>query len=375
MRRAPSPVTPPPGMSGGIVATAPVTRARPDVARAIGTDAEGSAELGGRDAAAADAGAAAATSPCANCATPCPTTLCATCAAALRCAQPCTPEQVSSAATRPAGAGLIDEWGRVHLLEAITTVGRRSTLTGLQLMHASVSRSHAELRREPLGWTVHDLDSLNGCRVNDQPVRGAMRLRWRDVVCFGEVKFYLVPADAVGAVEVEVDVETSPMTLAIGASPDHVDDDPPLVAPHATGAPPVVANVRRVVLADSARGQRVHIIEAPSGGGGYLYLRDAYVQITQLQLSFLRMLISRRQLEDHAPAEHRGFVDTKALLVGLPWECRQPTENHVKQLVRRMRDLLADAGVDDLLESRRGVGYRLCWDVFAVGRSATSRGV
>jgi hypothetical protein len=362
MRRAPSPVTPPPGVRGDVVATPPGVRPRSDVVRAFGTDAEATA---GRT-------SASATSACAICATPCDGTLCITCAAALRCAQPCTPEQVTSAATRPAGAGLIDEWGRVHLLEAITTVGRRSTLTGLQLMHASVSRSHAELRREPLGWTLHDLDSLNGCRVNDQPVHGALRLRWRDVVCFGEVKFYLVPADAVGAVAVDVDVETSPMVLAIGASTDHVDDDPPATAPHATGAPMVAAE-RRVVLADERRGQQIHIIEAPSGGGGYLYLRQAYVQITQLQLAFLRMLIARRQLDRHQPPEHRGFVDTKALLVGLPWECRQPTENHVKQLVRRMRDLLADAGVDDMLESRRGVGYRLCWEVRAAGRPATAR--
>ena len=136
--------------------------------------------------------------------------------------------------------------------------------------------------------------------------------------------------------------------------------DPELVLPRDRSTQPAVATTE-LLLATNPAGPPLQMIEAPSGGGGYLYLRDTYVQLTQLQLAFLRQLIAQTHATEELAAIGRGFVDTKTLLATLPWECRLPTENHVKQLVRRLRDLLAGAGIDDLIESRRGVGYRLRW--------------
>jgi len=53
------------------------------------------------------------------------------------------------------------------------TVGR-SRDCDVVLDDRNVSRRHAEIRREPDGsWTVHDLGSTNGVRVNGRPVGGA----------------------------------------------------------------------------------------------------------------------------------------------------------------------------------------------------------
>jgi predicted component of type VI protein secretion system len=53
------------------------------------------------------------------------------------------------------------------------TIGR-SRDCDVVLEDRNVSRRHAEIRREPDGgWTVHDLGSTNGVRVNGRPVGGA----------------------------------------------------------------------------------------------------------------------------------------------------------------------------------------------------------
>jgi hypothetical protein len=55
----------------------------------------------------------------------------------------------------------------------------------------------------------------------------------------------------------------------------------------------------------------------------------------------------------------RGFVPTGQLIADLPWDACDPSENHLKQLVRRTRKALVLAGIGDLIESRRCFGYRL----------------
>src|SRR5260370_34623504 len=41
------------------------------------------------------------------------------------------------------------------------------------LADVSVSRNHAEIRRGPDGWHIHDLKSTNGVEINRVPVRSA----------------------------------------------------------------------------------------------------------------------------------------------------------------------------------------------------------
>lgn len=96
------------------------------------------------------------------------------------------------------GVGLRDAWRRerlpgLQLPEAgsgLLTIGRLPG-SGLRLSDSSVSRAHAELRREGGGWVLYDLGSTNGTHVNGRRVAGAVRVRPGDQVRFGDLEFRL----------------------------------------------------------------------------------------------------------------------------------------------------------------------------------------
>ena len=67
------------------------------------------------------------------------------------------------------------------------TVGR-SRDCDVVLDDAGISRRHAELRPGPDGWTVADLGSTNGVRVNGAPVHGAQPLRSGDRIELGSTE-------------------------------------------------------------------------------------------------------------------------------------------------------------------------------------------
>src|SRR5436190_17256597 len=58
------------------------------------------------------------------------------------------------------------------------------------LADVSVSRYHAEIRRESEGWSVHDLKSTNGVEVNHVPVEKAV-LRPGDLLGIGAFEIRL----------------------------------------------------------------------------------------------------------------------------------------------------------------------------------------
>ncbi|MER6395051.1 DUF1707 and FHA domain-containing protein [Kitasatospora sp. NPDC001603] len=70
------------------------------------------------------------------------------------------------------------------------TIGRVPG-SGLRLHDASVSRHHAELRREGEDWVLYDLGSTNGTHVNGLRVAGGVRVRAGDQVRFGNLEFRL----------------------------------------------------------------------------------------------------------------------------------------------------------------------------------------
>ena len=67
------------------------------------------------------------------------------------------------------------------------TVGR-SRDCDVVLEDAGISRRHAELRPGPGGWTVADLGSTNGVRVNGTQVRGVQLLRSGDLLELGSTE-------------------------------------------------------------------------------------------------------------------------------------------------------------------------------------------
>ncbi|WP_030913657.1 DUF1707 and FHA domain-containing protein [Streptosporangium amethystogenes] len=70
-------------------------------------------------------------------------------------------------------------------------VGRGSACD-LVLADLTVSRVHAELRRDEDGWTLVDLGSLNGTRLNDWRLVGPAKVRPGDVVSFGDCGFLMI---------------------------------------------------------------------------------------------------------------------------------------------------------------------------------------
>lgn len=67
----------------------------------------------------------------------------------------------------------------------------RDPASGLRLSHESVSRVHAELRRQGGMWVLRDLGSTNGTTVNGRRVIGAAVVREGDQVGFGQMSFRL----------------------------------------------------------------------------------------------------------------------------------------------------------------------------------------
>ncbi|GII61963.1 peptide-binding protein [Sphaerisporangium krabiense] len=72
-------------------------------------------------------------------------------------------------------------------------VGRGSECD-LVLTDLTVSRVHAELRRDTEDWMLIDLGSLNGTRLNGWRLVGPARVRIGDEVSFGECAFVLTTA-------------------------------------------------------------------------------------------------------------------------------------------------------------------------------------
>src|SRR4051794_13297785 len=84
-----------------------------------------------------------------------------------------------------AGGALVRHDGsRVPLADATVTIGRAADAE-VRLTDTSVSRRHAEVRRTGDGWTIVDLGSTNGTRVNGAPVSDR-RLQDGDTITVGD---------------------------------------------------------------------------------------------------------------------------------------------------------------------------------------------
>jgi hypothetical protein len=90
-------------------------------------------------------------------------------------------------ARRPARAMLAVSGRRLPLPSRGATIGR-SRDCDVVLEDAGISRHHAEIVPDVEGWTVADLGSTNGVRVNGRAIRGAQPLRAGDRVELGSTE-------------------------------------------------------------------------------------------------------------------------------------------------------------------------------------------
>lgn len=77
--------------------------------------------------------------------------------------------------------------GSRHVLEnERVTIGRQSTCS-IVIKDSNVSREHVQFRRGHDGWTVRDLGSTNGTKINGVRVEGEQLLANGDVVLVGSI--------------------------------------------------------------------------------------------------------------------------------------------------------------------------------------------
>jgi pSer/pThr/pTyr-binding forkhead associated (FHA) protein len=216
------------------------------------------------------------------------------------------------------------------------------------LLDASVSRHHARMRRMPNGpWTIEDLGSANGSKINDQVVSGVVPLTTGNRLVFGDLGFYFV-ADLAEEAPVSMD----PLAATTIRSQERLR--------FADVAAPPINDFEEAERTDAGLPLLdVRFSEPTGGGGGFVEIDGRQVQLTTTQYEFVKVLIDRMVAEPHQPDMVRGFVRSSELIADLSWDTRDPSENHVKQLVRRVRKVLIKAEIGDLIESRHRFGYRL----------------
>ncbi|KAB2904396.1 MAG: FHA domain-containing protein [Kofleriaceae bacterium] len=262
------------------------------------------------------------------------------------------PEQILATSAKPTGAVLIDPWGRPHPLDARTLIGRQLEGAGVCVLEGSVSRHHAHLSYDPVkkSWSLRDLGSVNGTLINDHELHEASTtLRAGDRIHVGQVGFYFLPDGA----------NLPPVTLDPAAANTLRPSDR-VAAPPSPGLTQVEAAEFDSENTDVGLPHLTMRLNEPTGGGGGLVEIDGkHVQLTTTQFEFFALLVRRMASEETQPHLVRGFVRTSELIGDLSWDTREPGDNHVKQLVRRVRRALVKAEVGDLIESRHRFGYRL----------------
>ena len=97
----------------------------------------------------------------------------------------------ASMASAIAGAitsAIVLEDGTRHILDTErVTIGRQSDCT-ITIRDTNVSREHVQLRRRPNGWTLRDLGSTNGTKLNGVRVEGEQMLANGDVIMLGAIR-------------------------------------------------------------------------------------------------------------------------------------------------------------------------------------------
>lgn len=122
----------------------------------------------------------------------------------------------------------------------------------------SVSRKHAQVRKEGAGWVVEDLGSSNGTFLHGGKITGARELKEGDEIGFG--KFSVVFGKAVGDMVEQVAAKPAAKHVAMDA---------------AGGTMQIKSHEVKELLKDSERKRRAHLQWESGGRKGTHYLTDA----------------------------------------------------------------------------------------------------
>ena len=259
--------------------------------------------------------------------------LCRSCALEIAPCEGLIPDHVRSTVdSTDARAWVVDGFGGAHPIARTSTIGRNQD-GGLVVLASSVSREHAELAHSAAGWTVRDLGSRNGTFVDGVRCQGRVPLARRALLKVGDVALWFV-----------AEVVHEPARLAVMAT-----------AGAGTGL------VRYQVVHGAAE---LCVLGSGDGAaGGALLSRPvgstawAERSLAPLEFQLLRTLCARAHDEAASPSVVRGCVPTKQLARELPFQSRYANEENVRQVVRRLRGVLAEVGADGAVAVAPGRGY------------------
>ena len=261
--------------------------------------------------------------------------LCRTCALQVEPCEGLIPDHLHSRLdSTEAEAWAIDGFGNAHALAARVGIGRHHDRE-LVVLAGSVSREHAELRRGDAGWTVRDLGSRNGTFVNGVRGDGPLALASGALLKVGDVALWFVselayePAARTALTMeggkgrlVRYQLEAGDLELSVAARED-----------------------------DLGPGS---LLWRPAGTRGW-----SERNLTVLEFQLLRRLCHRAQEEASSPSPVRGCVATKQLVSDLPFQSKYANQENVRQVVLRLRNVLAEVGAPGVVAVAPGRGYYL----------------
>lgn len=108
------------------------------------------------------------------------------------------------------------------------------------------------------------------------------------------------------------------------------------------------------VVVTTAAGQVVEL--AGHETGGTARAGDTVITLARMEFSLLAVLAERRR---RVRDPDRAYVPWAELAGSLEFRSVGADSDNVRELVRRVRRKLSIAGLDDLIDSRQGIGYRL----------------
>jgi len=261
--------------------------------------------------------------------------LCRTCAQEVSPCEGLIPDHLrSNVDTTEAAAWVVDGFGQAHALGPKSTVGRNHE-GELVILASSVSREHAELVKKDAGWHIRDLGSRNGTFVDGTRAQGRVNLPERTLLKIGDVALWFL-AEVV-----------------------HDPVPPPSMATASAGGGLVRFNIAPGSL------ELCLVGTTDMGAGGALLSRSQGQErwternLAPLEFQLLRALCTRAAEEADSPSAVRGCVQTKQLARDLPFQSKYANEENVRQVVRRLRGVLGEIGVDTVLAVAPGRGYYL----------------
>jgi pSer/pThr/pTyr-binding forkhead associated (FHA) protein len=235
-----------------------------------------------------------------------------------------TSEQIFSRVAAPTAA-LIDAWGCAHAIADGSKIGRDPRVD-VAVLHASVSSEHATMKQVGGKWHITDNSSRNGTEVEGQRITDK-ELAPGQTIRLGDVKLYFWN-----------------------------DALPKSEPPRGQGR---TAPTRRDELVFSARvtTPRGHSLDLRQRvDGGVLRIHDTSIELAAMEFGLLQLLVERRRTVADAEL---AYVAWHEIADALSFRSVQADSENVRELVHRVRRKLGGVQADDLIESKRGVGYRL----------------